>query len=92
MAEWKKSSVSKMKKEDQVWYTWRGEPEYGFFVKMQLIHIDILNDVSSVAPFGAKKGETLVALWNPHHLAVGNPSEANTFIPKNKIDKVMTVK
>lgn len=92
MAEWKKSSISKIKKGDQVWYTWRGEPEFGFYVKMQLIHIDILNDVSPVAPFGAKKGMTLFSLWNPHHLSGGGPNNGNVFIPKNKIDKVMTVK
>lgn len=83
-----------MKIGDQVWYTWRGEPEFGFYVKMQLMHADMLNDVSSVAPFGAKKGEILVSLWNPHLIsgASGNPHEANVFIPKNKIIRVIKEK
>lgn len=87
---WKQIPKTKMRKEDQVWY---GKGKFGFFVKMQKIHIDLKTSdriSKRLAPYGAKKGQVLVGLWNPNiGLSGGGVNKANVYIPKSKIRKVM---
>jgi len=87
MAKWKEASkTATLEKGDQVFYR---KNAFGFYVKMQKVHINISKkEKTSVAPFGARRNQVMVGLWNPYTLASGGPNEANVYIPKNKILRV----
>jgi len=87
MAEWKEvSKTATLGKGDQVIYA---KSDFGYYVKMQKVHISISKkEKTSVAPFGARRNQVMVGLWNPNTLASGGPNEANVYIPKNKILRV----
>ena len=88
MANWKEmGKTARLSKGDQVFY---GTQHFGFYVKMQKIHITIPKGQGrGVAPYGCRKGQILVGLWNPNiGWGLGNSNEANVYIPKNKIKRI----
>lgn len=88
MAKWKEiSKDSVLRKGYQIWYG----NDFGFYVKMQKVHISLPKGDSNVAPYGCRRGQNMVGMWNPHGLASGGPNEANVYIPKNRITKIKKV-
>lgn len=82
MTYWKNIPKTKMRKGDQVWYT---SNDFGFYVKMYTVDISMRRN--DAVPFGCKKGQKLVGLWNPTRW-FGDSNDANVLIPKSKIKRV----
>jgi len=87
MAEWKElSKTATLRKGYQVFYG----KEFGFYIKMQKMHISLPKEQGKgVVPYGCKKGQVMVGLWNPNiGWGLGNSNTANVYIPKNKIKRI----
>ena len=82
MTYWKDIPRNKMRKGDQVWYT---DSDFGFYVKMYTANISMKRN--SAVPFGCRKNQKLVGIWNPHR-GFGNTDDATVLIPKSKIKRV----
>ena len=89
MANWKEiPKSSSLRKGYQIWYG----NNFGFYVGMQKVHINVpIGQGRGVIPYGCKRGQNMVGIWNPHALAPGSSNEANVYIPKNRITKIKKV-
>lgn len=89
MAKWKEiPKDSMLRKGYQIWYG----SNFGFYVDMQKMHINMpIGQGRSVIPYGCKRGQEMVGIWNPNALASGSPDKANVYIPKNRITKIKKV-
>ncbi len=82
----KKIPKNKARKGDRIFYTRKGKKQFGYYVGKQKCHATLKK--SSVVPYGSRKGQKMEAIWNPH-VGGGRSSDANVFLPKNKIKKVV---
>ena len=82
MTYWKDIQKNKMRKGDQIWYT---NNDFGFYVKMYTAQINMKKN--SAVPFGCRKKQKLVGIWDPH-TGYGNTSDATVMIPKNRIKRI----
>jgi len=80
-----KIDKNKVKKGDRVIYTRKKSKEFGYYVGKQTSHANLKK--SSVTPRGAKKGQKMIGIWNPH-VGGGKSNDANVFLPKKSILKV----
>jgi len=79
---WKDIPKNKMRKGDQVWYT---DNDFGFYVRKHKANISMKRN--SAVPFGCRKNQMLIGIWDPHR-GFGNTNSASVLIPKSKIKRV----
>jgi len=80
----KRVSKDKLRKGDRIYY---GDKQFGYYVRKQKSHATM--GKSSVTPHGARKGQIMIAIWNPHALGSGGASKANVYLPKKGIKKAV---
>lgn len=69
------------KKGDRVYY----KDEFGYYIAKKKVHATF--DKTTTTPFGSRKGQKMVWIWNPNRHG-GGSNDANVFVPISKVKNV----
>ncbi len=78
--------TTKLKKGDILWYKVGNGKEFGYYVKTSEVHATFGKGPRT--PFGSKKGQIMIWIWNPDKSMGPSPDYENVVLPRDKIIKI----